>query len=164
MNVAGFELAPLWKPSKRSDKLSQTLSSSYVEILIRVLLLIYYYFFVLFTFYLMPSWIGYRWLGYYILPIVFKVRHYICTCKGNFMTQSVLGSSKVEWKLYSIYYFIFLAYLVIFSEASRNKIRVYINKYIYIFTFITSLWCRSKARRWVSPLNTQCFQNSAENG
>ena len=33
-----------------------------------------------------------------------------------------------------------------------------------IYIFISSLWCQGKARRWVPPLNTQCPQNSAENG
>ena len=40
-NVAGFEPVPLWKPFKRSDQLSHTFSSSYVEILIRWLQFIY---------------------------------------------------------------------------------------------------------------------------
>ena len=30
--------------------------------------------------------------------------------------------------------------------------------------FISLLWCRGKERRLVPPLNTQCFQNSAEWG
>ena len=46
-------------------------------------------------------------------------------------------------------------------------------KYLFkcIFTLLTllyisffSLWCPGKARRWVTPLNTQSLQNSAESG
>ena len=36
--------------------------------------------------------------------------------------------------------------------------------YISIYISISSLWCQSKARRGVLPLNTQCLQNSAETG
>ena len=32
------------------------------------------------------------------------------------------------------------------------------------YIFISSFWCRDRARRWVPPLNTQCLHNSAENG
>ena len=45
-----------------------------------------------------------------------------------------------------------------FDPHSRNEI------FIYIYIFITLLWCRGKAWRWVLPLNTQCLQNSAESG
>ena len=41
LNVAGLEPARLWKPSKRSDQLSYTFPSSYVEIIIRLLQFIY---------------------------------------------------------------------------------------------------------------------------
>ena len=41
MNVAEFEHAPLWKPSRLSDQLSHTFLSFYVEILIRLLQFIY---------------------------------------------------------------------------------------------------------------------------
>ena len=37
-------------------------------------------------------------------------------------------------------------------------------KYLFIYIFISSLWRRGKARRWIPPLNTQCLQNSAESG
>ena len=49
--------------------------------------------------------------------------------------------------------------LVVGSISTRgNEI------FIYIYIFISSFWCRGKARCWVPPLNTQCFQNSAESG
>ena len=35
---------------------------------------------------------------------------------------------------------------------------------IFIYIFISSLWCKGKAWRWVSPLNMQCLQNSAKSG
>ena len=34
--------------------------------------------------------------------------------------------------------------------------------FIYIYIFISSLWCGDKARRWVPPINMQCLQNSAK--
>ena len=33
-----------------------------------------------------------------------------------------------------------------------------------IYILISSLWCRGQVRRWILPLNTQCFQNSADSG
>ena len=35
---------------------------------------------------------------------------------------------------------------------------------IIIYIFISSLWCRGKARRWVPPVSTQYPQNTAESG
>ena len=36
-------------------------------------------------------------------------------------------------------------------------------KYLFKFSFLCYL-CRGNARRWVSPLDTQCLQNLAESG
>ena len=36
--------------------------------------------------------------------------------------------------------------------------------FMYIYIFISSLWCRGKARPCVPPLSTQCLQNLAESG
>ena len=36
--------------------------------------------------------------------------------------------------------------------------------FIKIYIFISSLWCRGKARGWVLTLQTQCLQNSVESG
>ena len=44
-------------------------------------------------------------------------------------------------------------------DPHSKKRNIYLNLY-----FISSLWCRGKERCGVSPLNTQCLQNSAEMG
>ena len=55
-----------------------------------------------------------------------------------------------------ISFWYFVSALNVFLSSNNSKMIIYI--------FISSLWCRGKARRWVLPLNTQCLQNTAVNG
>ena len=45
-------------------------------------------------------------------------------------------------------------------DPNSRKLNIFFNLY---YIFISTLWCRDKARRWVPPINIQCLQNSAEN-
>ena len=46
-------------------------------------------------------------------------------------------------------------------EASWSQLWPVVARGNEIFNiFVSSLWCRGKARRWAPPLNMQCFQNS----